>query len=84
MTELKIPERYIPKLLADKDKKKQKAYIKKSRKMYKEGKYYERPKVKSYKSKPSKHLEKVKELYNVDPLIVNKELEKKLVAQKRV
>ena len=41
MTELKIPERYIPKLLADKDKKKQKAYIKKSRKMYKEGKYYE-------------------------------------------
>ena len=77
MTELKIPEKYIPKFLADKDKKKQKGYIKKSRKLYKEGQYYERPKVKSYKNKPSGHLEKVKKLYNIDPLIVNKELEKK-------
>lgn len=77
MTELKIPEKYIPKFLAVKDKKKQKGYIKKSRKLYKEGKYYERPKVKSYKNKPSGHLEKVKKLYNIDPLTVNKELEKK-------
>tara|TARA_B100001093_G_scaffold185108_1_gene177861 strand:- start:15834 stop:16340 length:507 start_codon:yes stop_codon:yes gene_type:complete len=76
MTELKIPEKYIPKFLADKDKKKQKGYIKKSRKLYKEGKYYERPKVKSYKNKPSGHLEKVRNLYGFDPLIVNKELEK--------
>ena len=53
---MKIPERYIPKVLNKRDKKKQEGYINKSRKLYKKGKYFARPKVKSFKSKPSKHL----------------------------
>ena len=79
---MKIPEKYIPKVLTKRDKKKQKGYLNKSRKMYKEGKYYIRPKVKSFKSKSSKHLEKVKEIYNIEPLQVNKELIKKTQCDK--
>ena len=79
---MKIPEKYIPKVLTKRDKKKQKGYLNKSRKMYKEGKYYIRPKVKSFKSKSSKHLEKVKEIYDIEPLQVNKELIKKTQCDK--
>jgi hypothetical protein len=71
---MKIPERYIPKVLNKTDKKNQEGYINKSRKLYKKGKYFERPKVKSFKSKPSKHLENAKKMYNVNDLSVNKKL----------
>lgn len=74
---MSIPERYIPKVLTDKDSKIQKSYIQKSRRMYKKGKYYQRPKVKSFKSKTSKHLQKVEEIYDIAPLEVNEELIKK-------
>ena len=46
-----IIERYIPKSLSRADLKKQKKNILKSRKLYKKGVFYQRPKVKSYKSK---------------------------------
>ena len=74
---MSIPERYIPKVLTTKDSKKQKSYIEKSRQFYKKGKYFERPKVTSFKSKTSKHLQKVKKEYDIQPLEVNKELAKK-------
>ena len=45
-----IIERYIPKSLTKKDLKKQKKNILKSRKLYKKGIFYQRPKVKSFKS----------------------------------
>lgn len=79
---MNIPEKYIPKVLNVKDKKKQKKYIEKSRRLYKKGKYFERPKVKSYKSKSSKHLGKVKKMYGLDPLIVNDELVEKTKCDK--
>ena len=37
---LNVPKRYIPKGLSEKDTKKQKKYLRKSRKKYKKGKYY--------------------------------------------
>ena len=72
-----IIERYIPKSLTRKDLKKQKKNILKSRKLYKKGIYYQRPKVKSYKSKKSRHLEHARELYDIDKITPSKELANK-------
>jgi Mor family transcriptional regulator len=62
---IKVPLRYIPKTLSKKDKVKQKAHLNKSRKLYKKGIYYSRPKVKSFVSKESPHIRKMKKMYNV-------------------
>lgn len=72
-----IIERYIPKSLTKKDLKKQKKNILKSRKLYKKGVYYQRPKVKSFKSKKSKHLEHARELYDIEKIAPSKELAEK-------
>ena len=55
---LNVPKRYIPDVLTKKDKKKQKKNLRKSRKLYKQGKYFSRPKVKSFKSRKSNHLQR--------------------------
>lgn len=47
--------------------------LQKSQKLYKKHKYYTRKKV-SYKSKPSKHVENARKLYNVATITPNKEL----------
>ena len=46
-----IPQKYVPNSLSNKDKKLQRNMLKKSRKLYKDGKYFTRRKVKSFKSK---------------------------------
>lgn len=69
-----IIERYIPKSLSRNDLQKQKKNIIKSRKLYKKGVYYQRPKVKSYKSKKSKHLEHARKLYDIENILPSKEL----------
>ena len=74
---LNVPKRYIPKGLSEKDTKKQKKYLRKSRKMYKKGKYYERPKVKTFKSRKSNHLKRAEKLYNIDKITPSKELARK-------
>ena len=38
----RVPKRYVPKHLSKKDKKKQAKELKKSRRAYKRGKYYQR------------------------------------------
>lgn len=63
---IKIPQRYIPKSLKQKDKLKQKKNLKKSRKLYKKGVYFSRPKVDSFKSKESPHIKKMKKMYNIE------------------
>lgn len=65
MDALNVPKRYIPDLLTQKDRKKQKKNLRKSRKLYKKGVYYSRPKVKSYKSRKSNHLKRAEKLYDV-------------------
>lgn len=74
---MSISKKYVPGILTNKDTKKQKSYIKKSRTMYKKGKYFNRPKVKSYKTRKSRHIVKAKKIYNVDKVTPNNELSEK-------
>ena len=73
---MKLPKIYTNNLSKN-DKKKQFHAIKKSKKMYKKGEYYIRPKMKSFKSKPSKHVQKAKKLYNVTSMKPSLQLFKK-------
>ena len=58
----KLPKHYTAKL-SRKDKKKQEKAISKSNKSYQKGKYYTRPKMKSFKNKKSSWTQKFHELY---------------------
>lgn len=77
ITNKKVPKRYIPKYLTKKDKIKQRNMLKKSRKMYKKGEYYTRSKIKSFKSKTSKHILNARKIYNIDTIRPSKQLAKK-------
>lgn len=72
----KIPVRYAPKSLTRKDRKKQLKAIRKSQSEYKQGKYYTRPKVKSYKSKESKWVTRAKKEFGVDAIVPSVKLAK--------
>tara|TARA_B100001063_G_C16700360_1_gene522235 strand:+ start:488 stop:1114 length:627 start_codon:yes stop_codon:yes gene_type:complete len=72
-----IPVKYAPKHLTKKDKDKALKELKKSRKLYKKGKYHTRKKIKSFKSKVSPHIKKAMKMYKVDEVKPSKELAKK-------
>jgi hypothetical protein len=72
-----IIERYIPQILSKKDLKTQKKNIIKSRKLYKKGKYYQRPKMKSFKSRKSNHLSRARKVYGIDKIVPSRELAEK-------
>jgi hypothetical protein len=74
---MSIPERYIPKSLSNNDTIKQYKNILKSRKLYKRGQYFKRPKVKSFKVKKSNHITNAKRIYNIEHFGPNRELSKK-------
>jgi hypothetical protein len=71
-----IPLRYLPNKLTKKDKKLHMRMLNKSRKMYKKGLYYNRNPnhVRSFKSKPSKHIKKARAIYKLDNITPNKQL----------
>jgi len=69
-----IPSHYVPKQLTKKDRAKQKKAIQKTRKLYKKGKYMKRPHMKSFKNKPSPHVEKAKKMYNIKSLKPSRKL----------
>ena len=69
-----IPIRYLPKRLSKKDRAAQLKMLAKSRKMYKQGKYYTRKKVPSFKSKESDHVKKARKIYGVDSIAPSEEL----------
>jgi hypothetical protein len=71
---MKVPIKYLPNRLTRKDKKKQAKQLRKSRKLYKKGKYFVRKPVKSFKSKPSNHVTRAKKIYNVESVLPNREL----------
>lgn len=71
-----VPQRYVPRNLTRRDKKKQSKELNKSRKMYKSGKYHTRKKIKSFKSKTSPHILKAIKMYKVEKVIPSKKLEK--------
>ena len=72
-----IPNRYVPKNLTGKDKKLQLKMLKKSRKMYKNKKYFTRKRVASFKNKKSSHIQRAQKIYGIKNVTPNKELVKK-------
>ena len=69
-----IPLKYVPKRLTQKDKQKQLAALKKSRRLYKRGVYFKREKVASFSSKPSHHVYNAQQMYHVDKIRADDEL----------
>ena len=74
MNDIRLPIRYLPKILTEKDKEKQFQMLQKSKKLYKKHKYYTRKHVASYKNKKSKHLLHARKIYNVKNIQPTKEL----------
>lgn len=68
--------KYVPKSLSRRDKKKQLRMLNLSRKMYKKGKFYTRNKINSFTSKKSKHILKAMRIYSLDKITPSKELSK--------
>lgn len=73
---IRIPIRYVPKKLTRKDKKKQIDMLLKSKKMYKENKFFTRKKVQSFTTKPSIHIKNARKIYNTTKITPNKYLSK--------
>lgn len=72
---IKFPTRYLPKILTQKDKKKQINMLLKSKKLYKQNKYYTRKfNLSSYKNKKSKHILNARKIYNIQNITPNTEL----------
>jgi len=75
MNLIKFPIRYLPKVLTQKDKKKQINMLIKSKKLYKQNKYYTRKlHLSSYKNKKSKHILNARKIYNIQNITPNTEL----------
>jgi hypothetical protein len=72
----RFPIRYVPKKLTQKDKKKQVNMLLKSKKLYKQNKYFTRKKVKSFKSKSSAHITNARKIYKTEKITPNKYLSK--------
>jgi len=73
----KFPIRYVPKNLTKKDTQTQINMLLKSKKMYKNNKYYTRKKIPSYKNKKSKHILNAYKIYNIKNINPSEELAKK-------
>jgi hypothetical protein len=71
---LKLPIRYVPKVLTKKDKNAQVKMLIKSKNLYKKHKYYTRKQLSSYKNKKSNHILNARRMYNVQTITPNKEL----------
>ena len=74
---MKIPIRYLPKRLTKKDKSKQIRMLMRSRRLYKNNKYYTRKQIPSYKSKTSNHIVDARRIYKISNVDPNKELASK-------
>jgi len=74
---LHVPQRYLPKTLSRRDFEKQRRNLKKSRKLYRQGIYYTRPKVSSFRSRKSNHLRRAREIYGVENVKPSKILAKR-------
>ena len=62
----KVPIHYVPNSLSTKNATFAKKELKKSRNLYKKGIYYQRKKVKGYKSKKTSHKKRAAQLYGED------------------
>ena len=75
MAHINIPIRYLPSKLSKRDKSKQKKMLLKSRKLYKNKKYYTRKPLASYKNKKSNHIINAQKIYGIKnvTLVMNKD-----------
>ena len=73
---MKITKRYVNKLSCN-DFKKQIKDIDKSKRLYKKGVYFTRPKMDSFVSKESKHVKKAKYMYKIKSIKPSKNLAQK-------
>ena len=69
-----IALKYLPQRLTAKDKRLQKRMLLKSRRLYRQGKYYTRKRIPSYDVKESPHVQKARLLYGVETLAPSKAL----------
>jgi hypothetical protein len=74
MALVKFPIRYLPSILTKKDKKSQIKMLKKSKKLYKQNKYYTRERLPSYKNKKSNHIANARKIYKIQNITPNNEL----------
>jgi hypothetical protein len=73
----KIPRRYVPTSLSQKDKRLQRLMIQRSRQMYTQKKYYTRKRVDSFKSKQSPYIVKAQKVYDIQQITPSAELARK-------
>ena len=74
---IRIPMRYVPRTLSRKDRRNQIAMLKRSRRMYKRGKFYGRTtKLKSYPHVVSKHVVAARRMYHMEKIVPNAALAK--------
>jgi len=76
MTKTRVPQRYLPKTLSRRDKKTQANMLRKSRRLYKQGKYYTRKQLPSFHSKPSGHVANARKMYKMDKITPSGQLAK--------
>lgn len=74
MSLIKLPIRYVPKMLTKKDRKKQITMLQKSKKLYKKHTYYTRKNLSSYTHKISNHIVNARKIYNIENIIPSSEL----------
>ena len=74
---VRVPLRYLPLRITRKDRAKQVRALSRSRKAYKVGKYYQRPKIASFKNKKSDHIVRAIKMYGVDSIVPGPELARK-------
>ena len=77
MKQIKLPIRYLPKVLTKIDKTKQINMLQKSKTLYKQNKYYTRKRLSSFVTKKSNHIVNARKIYNIQNITPNKELELK-------
>ena len=77
MKKIKYPTRYVPRSLSKNDETKQLNMLAKSKRFYKQGRYFTRKQLPSYKNKKSTHLSNARKIYGVDNISPNAELARK-------
>jgi len=73
----RIPLRYLPNSLSKSDKIKYLRELNKSKKQYPKQSYYTRKTLKSFKSKPSNHIQNSQKIYKIPNISPNMELARK-------
>jgi hypothetical protein len=69
--------KYLPNILTNRDKTYEKKELDKSRKLYRQNKYYTRKQVASYPHKVSKHILRARRVYKLEHIIPSSQLAKK-------